>query len=303
MPDISIITPVYNGEKYIENCILSVHSASDVTVEHIVVDDGSFDATKDIVLKYPNVSLYSQKNQGATVARNHGLFFATGTYVKFLDADDELEASSLHEQLSFSEKLEGNEISYGYRKIVDEIKGLEYTRKRVDELLPVSEISNLILRNIQTSLSLYPSVALKDIGGFDEKLAGRQEWNLNLRLHAKGYKFVFWDGLAVNQRLHQTQSRISNRLLVKDDENRILNNTFIEINEKMSLGDWSAWASFIWGIAREFVKQDSYKDAEYFFDLAKKYSAEPEKFMSGKYKVFLKIIGPYKAEKIAKLIN
>lgn len=89
---ISIITPVYNGEKYIERCIKSVQAQSYKDIEHIVVDDGSQDTTKKICEKYNDKIIFiSKENEGVSKARNTALNCANGEYVLFVDADDWLE--------------------------------------------------------------------------------------------------------------------------------------------------------------------------------------------------------------------
>lgn len=92
MPSLSIIIPVYNVEKYLEQCLDSVLVDNQFTGQVICVNDGSTDGSLAILnqydAKYPNVEVYSQDNQGQSVARNTGLDKAKGDYVLFLDSDD-----------------------------------------------------------------------------------------------------------------------------------------------------------------------------------------------------------------------
>ena len=90
---ISVIVNVYNDEKYLKDCILSIISQTYSNMEIIIVDDGSTDSTvneaKKLEVKYPQlVKLVCQKNQGVSVARNMGLSQATKKWVMFVDADD-----------------------------------------------------------------------------------------------------------------------------------------------------------------------------------------------------------------------
>jgi glycosyltransferase involved in cell wall biosynthesis len=89
---ISIIIPVYNTEAYLRQCLDSVLVDNAFTGQVICVNDGSTDGSLTILeeyrKKYPNVEVYSQENQGQSVARNVGLDKATGDYVLFLDSDD-----------------------------------------------------------------------------------------------------------------------------------------------------------------------------------------------------------------------
>ncbi len=89
---VSIITPVYNGEKYIERCIKSVIDQSYDNIEHIIVNDGSTDNTINVCRKYEKkIKLLSKENAGVSLARNLALKEARGEYVLFVDADDWLE--------------------------------------------------------------------------------------------------------------------------------------------------------------------------------------------------------------------
>ena len=88
-PKVSVITPVFNGEKYLSECIESVLNQSLGSVEIIVVDDGSTDGSWDVVTSFDDkVKPIHQENKGGCAARNHRATLSTGNYLMFLDADD-----------------------------------------------------------------------------------------------------------------------------------------------------------------------------------------------------------------------
>ena len=87
MPKFSIIVPVYNVENYIKKCLDSIFEQTYTDYEVIVVNDGTKDNSMDIVKNYP-VKTITQKNQGLSEARNHGVEKAKGDYLIFLDSDD-----------------------------------------------------------------------------------------------------------------------------------------------------------------------------------------------------------------------
>lgn len=101
MLKLSFIIPIYKVEPYLFKCISSCldQDVSYDTYELILVNDGSPDNSikiaQDFVLKYPNVSLFSQPNQGLSVARNNGLKQASGEFVWFVDSDDWIEPNCL----------------------------------------------------------------------------------------------------------------------------------------------------------------------------------------------------------------
>lgn len=90
---LSVIIPVFNGEKTIERCINSALSQTVSDFEIIVVNDGSNDKTTDIIeqIKDSRVKVITQQNSGQGLARNAGLDAAKGEYIGFLDADDTIE--------------------------------------------------------------------------------------------------------------------------------------------------------------------------------------------------------------------
>lgn len=93
----SVVIPLYNKRNYIEKTIRSVLMQSYDDFEIIVVDDGSRDDSADVVrgIESDKVHLIRQANQGVAVARNTGIKHAKGTYISFLDADDEWEEDYL----------------------------------------------------------------------------------------------------------------------------------------------------------------------------------------------------------------
>lgn len=95
VPLFSIIIPVYNAAKTIENCITSIINTHEQNIEIIAINDGSTDNSLDLLYnlkKHTNCifKIYTQINQGPSSARNLGLQNATGEYICFLDADDSL---------------------------------------------------------------------------------------------------------------------------------------------------------------------------------------------------------------------
>lgn len=91
---ISIIIPVYNGEKYLERCLDSVLALKCIDWECILIDDGSTDKSWDIIQKYVRISngfiARRKENGGVSSARNAGLEICTGDRVMFVDSDDYL---------------------------------------------------------------------------------------------------------------------------------------------------------------------------------------------------------------------
>lgn len=108
--DVSVVIPVYNVEKYLEECIESVLNQKGMKnrIEILLIDDGSSDSSVEICKKYSskfsNITLISQKNSGVSEARNNGIKNSKGKYIMLLDSDDTLSKYSIKNLFSFFEK-------------------------------------------------------------------------------------------------------------------------------------------------------------------------------------------------------
>ena len=102
MPALTIIVPVYNAEKYIEDCVESILAQSFKDFELILVDDESSDNSGEICDRYQRkdtrVRVIHQKNKGVSGARNAGLDISKGDYIAFVDSDDFLDGE-IYEKL------------------------------------------------------------------------------------------------------------------------------------------------------------------------------------------------------------
>lgn len=118
---ISIVTPIYNGEKYISQTIESVINQSYTDWEMIIVDDGSKDNSPEIIKRYiqkdKRVKLIHQSNAGSAAARNNALRNTQGQYICFLDADDILDKTFLERQIYFLRCKNAAIVYASYRRI------------------------------------------------------------------------------------------------------------------------------------------------------------------------------------------
>ena len=120
---VSIITPVYQSERFIERTILSVLAQSYQNWEMILIDDCSHDKSAEIIQKFVEKDkrikyLRLETNSGAAVARNKAIEIAQGEYLAFLDSDDLWEPLKLEKQLEFMKEKNSN-FSFTRIKIID----------------------------------------------------------------------------------------------------------------------------------------------------------------------------------------
>ena len=118
---VSIIIPVYNCEKYLDECLISVEKQTYNNLEIIIINDGSTDHGIDIINRYikkhSTWRLINQTNQGLSMSRNNGFDVSSGEYVFFLDSDDEIPMDAIEKLVSVatennSDVVIGNMINY-----------------------------------------------------------------------------------------------------------------------------------------------------------------------------------------------
>lgn len=99
MTKLSVIIPIYNGEKFIRKCLDNFVVQNNGAIEVILIDDGSMDASaaicKEFAETYSWIKYFYKKNEGVSSARNLGLKKATGDYVWFVDIDDQIAESAI----------------------------------------------------------------------------------------------------------------------------------------------------------------------------------------------------------------
>lgn len=130
MPEISIIIPIYNVEKYLVKCIDSVIAQTINSIEIILVDDGSFDKSKEICDIYrerdSRIKVIHKINGGLVSARKAGLRIATGKYVGFVDGDDWIEPDMYQYMY---EKMESYKVAMVETGVIDSAFTEEKIRK------------------------------------------------------------------------------------------------------------------------------------------------------------------------------
>lgn len=118
---VSVIVPVFNGEKHIEECINSISNQTFKEIEILIMNDGSTDSTKDICNKLEltdsRIKTFCNENMGQGLERNRGLQLSKGKYVMFIDADDTL-APNMIETLYMTANIHDADIvSCGYNEV------------------------------------------------------------------------------------------------------------------------------------------------------------------------------------------
>lgn len=133
--DISVIIPIYNTEKYLSACIESVLQQENVSIELILVDDGSTDSSPGIcdtyANNYSNVKSIHIQNSGPATAKNVGLKLARGNYIALTDSDDKMEPLMLQKMINAAYSHNADIVCCNYKQIDEQgnISLLPYTNK------------------------------------------------------------------------------------------------------------------------------------------------------------------------------
>lgn len=100
-PLVSVLIPCYNAERWVAETLASVQAQTWTSLEMILVDDGSTDASVAVALalKIPNLGFLKQANQGASAARNRAFQESKGDFIQWLDADDVLAPDKIERQV------------------------------------------------------------------------------------------------------------------------------------------------------------------------------------------------------------
>lgn len=119
--DVSVIIPVYNTENYLSSCVDSILQQEYISLEIILIDDGSTDASGRIcdnyASKYDFIKTIHIKNSGPATAKNEGLKIAQGSYIALTDSDDKMEPQMLHKMVSVGYEYDADIICCNYRQV------------------------------------------------------------------------------------------------------------------------------------------------------------------------------------------
>jgi glycosyltransferase involved in cell wall biosynthesis len=191
-PLVSVVIPVYNGERFLSAAIDSAFAQDYHPIEVIVVNDGSTDRSAEIVHGFPKVQYIHQSNQGPSAAKNTGIAAARGEYVAFLDQDDVWLPNKLSTQLNYL--LEHPQIGYVSARIHLFLEtGVEWPAQLNRESEPpLFSPSALLIRK----------VVLDQVGDFDPQLKTAEDMDWYARANFLKVPMTVIDAVLLHRRIH-----------------------------------------------------------------------------------------------------
>jgi len=190
-PLVSIIIPVFNGERFLREAVESVLAQKYSPVEIIIVDDGSTDGTATVARSFPETVRYlHQTNHGPAAARNRGIEQAQGNLIAFADADDLWPSHKLELQLPY---------------LIRDAK-IDIVLGRIQQVL-LSETQSQEVGEAGFSVNLGSAVIRKSVfervGLFDETMRYSEDVDWFLRAREGGAAIMTIDAVTLFYRQHQ----------------------------------------------------------------------------------------------------
>jgi glycosyltransferase involved in cell wall biosynthesis len=207
---ISVIIPVYNGDRYITQTIDSVLNQTYQDFEIIVIDDGSKDNSRQTLERYGDRIRYVyQENSGVAEARNHGFQLAQGEFIAFLDQDDVLLENKLALQLQAFEEDPDVEIVHSGWRLVDS-EGNFWSDIKPWKDAPELDLAGWLMRMpVLFSAMMFRRSALEKVGKFDARYKQACDVDLVQRLILRGGKTVWVKQITVLYRQHESNDSLN----------------------------------------------------------------------------------------------
>jgi glycosyltransferase involved in cell wall biosynthesis len=124
-PDVSIIVPIYDAERFLEQCLASISAQTHTDIEIVCVDDGSNDSSLEIVMRHaaedPRIKVVKKVHSGYGASVNQGIDASSGTYIGIVEADDWIDADMYHRLLDAAQRFDRpvDVVKAAYHRVID----------------------------------------------------------------------------------------------------------------------------------------------------------------------------------------
>jgi len=220
---VSIIIPCHNAERFLRQTLDSVFTQTYPHTEIIVIDDGSTDATAEVIRSYADrVTAEFGPNRGASAARNRGTALARGEFIQYLDADDLLMPGGIAARIA-ALKQSGADVAYSdWERLVevepDVFFASERVVRRIEDIDPNVEIALITSFWAPPAALTYRRSLVEKIGDWKEWLPIIQDARFLQDAGLVGGHFIYAPGIGARYREHRGArlSRRGNALFASD---------------------------------------------------------------------------------------
>lgn len=262
MPRVSVIIPVYNGDRYIAETINSVLRQTYTDYEIIVIDDGSRNTLQQALQPYlQHIHYVYQDNQGVAAARNYGLHMAQGELIAFLDQDDVLRPDKLASQIAY---LDANPhigiVHSGWQRIDHHGNPLGLVEPW--RYAPTLDLKAWVWwKPVLLSAMMFRHAWVEQTGGLDTAFKQACDVDLALRLTLMGCETGWLQTITVDYREHDGNDSRNTPLQACENE-QVLDKFFalpqvpkdiltLEQECRYYTSVWSAWRLYLTGYPAE----------------------------------------------------
>jgi glycosyltransferase involved in cell wall biosynthesis len=264
VPEISVLMPVYNAEKYLKQAIESIIEQTFNDFEFIIINDGSTDTSLSIIEGYASrdqrIKLVSRENKGLVYTLNEGLGLSRGKYIARMDADD------ISFVYRFQKQYEFLQINDEYAVVGSKVELIDDEGMPLIEMIDIYEHNDIDEAHINCLLGgaviMHPTALIRKasilaVGGYDERFKHAEDYDLWLRLAEIG-KLHNLNEVLLSYRQHlesigyanregqllSTYNSIESACIRRNIKNKTFNN--ITIDDELSTFDtfikWGWWA-------------------------------------------------------------
>lgn len=207
---VSVIVPVYNRENLVVDTLNSVRTQTYRPIELIIVDDGSTDATAELVDRWVAclpaddlfvVRVLRQENAGAAVARNHGTAESQGEFIQFLDSDDVLDSNKIARQVRALTDNPSSDFAYGPVAKLDDPDDVVYCQTAMSQRRMI--MKNLVVPTIQTMSALVRRSMAERVGCWNPTLLPCEDWEYYSRAAVLGSRGIYVEESRSYYRTHE----------------------------------------------------------------------------------------------------
>ncbi|MBE9582301.1 MAG: glycosyltransferase [Proteobacteria bacterium] len=269
-PLVSVIVPTFNCRDFIVQALQSILNQTYPKIEVIVIDDGSTDDTQSVLSPFrrdKRIKYFYQSNAGQAAARNKGLSLANGTYIAFLDADDQWQPTKIAKQIAqLSHSRNG--VVYSNFQIIDGVTGksIAYHRGTRYEQLRYGKVTYWLsfFNFIPFSSVMVRRDCIQKVGSLDDRIKMGDDWDLLLRLSVY-FRFDFVDEPLLIYRMGRAQQLSANMSKRFEQQDLIIQKFFISFPGLFSKRHIRRTASVRYCFRGRFYSHHDFKKSLYLY--------------------------------------